>query len=86
MEKRLQAAFEQHCRDKLHQGEMTEDEYIAILRHPDVWLKCRSTCADICEEIAKQVEQNQDGNVYYNRSNAAFAREIGKVLRPEDSE
>jgi len=82
MNKRLEAAFEQFCREKLHAGQITEDEYITLLRHRDVWQKCRSVCADICEDMAKQAEQSGEGNVFYNRSKAKFGREIAKSLRP----
>jgi len=84
MSKRLQAAFDQYCRDKLHAGLMTEEEYIALLRHRDVWQKCRSVCADICEDMGKQVEQGDDGNVFYNRAKKKFAEEIARTLRPEN--
>lgn len=81
MNKRLEAAFDQFCREKLHAGNMTEDDYIALLRHRDVWHRCRSVCADICEDIAKQAEQNGTGNVYYDRSNSEFANKVADTLR-----
>lgn len=86
MNKRLEAAFEQICKDLLESGDITENDYITLIRNKVVWNHCRKVCADICENLSKEMEQTDEGNVYYNRSNAEFARDIGKILRPEEEE